>query len=903
MRMNVQFPIFLTLALVMLCLASDASAQISGLTPEQQRLLQQLPPNQRQALLNRFIAQQGAAPVQQPESGVDDAALLLDTEAESDTSDSDEPPRFAAGDSLVVFATRPEDAADDPDIERAIELIAAANPYRLDERGVLPVPGTAGVPIAGLTEALAEVRLAADPLLAGLIIEVVLLPLERYGEAALEPYGYDLFRTARRGTTMPSQPVPTSYVVGPGDKFQIQFYGAQNATYELPVGRDGIVNLPELGPVTVVGLSFDSVRADLERRVSEQLIGTEVSVTLTELRSVQVFLAGDVETPGAYSVTALSTILDVLARGGGILPSGSLRDVRLNRNGQTVGTFDLYQLLLFGNASGNRRVQDGDVVFVAPVGPRVSVSGAVGRPAIYEVRNSLDARGALLLAGGAQAQSLLSSARLQRIDPRNGLAVVGLDLTNDAGLATALRDGDLLVVPGDTEQVDLAVQLTGHVYRPGLYDWSEGMRLSQLLSSSRDVRPEADTGYVLIERQASPNSEIEVLSADIAAIWRKPSVTDDPLLAARDRVYVFSRTADQGRAVYLPEILQRLRRQSRSGEPAAIVRVGGFVNQPGEYPLEVGMAVSDLLRAGGGLAESAYPETAELSRFSLSGAAERRTHLVDIDLAAVLGLDAAADVALRAADYLNIRQISRWSEQELIELRGEVRFPGEYPVSQGETLSSVLQRAGGLTDFAFPEGSVFTRVALREREREQLDTLANRIESDLAALALSDTAQTEALTIGRSLLAQIENTEPAGRLVIDLESVLTSVDGRDIFVRDGDVLFVPPRSQEVTVIGEVQYATSHLWEPSVTRDDYIDRSGGVTVKADERRIYVVRANGEVVVSNRSRFFSRSRGFDIRPGDTIVVPLDTDRVKPLVLWSSATQILYNLAIAAAAVNSF
>ncbi|MEO0580440.1 MAG: SLBB domain-containing protein, partial [Pseudomonadota bacterium] len=341
----------------------------------------------------------------------------------------------------------------------------------------------------------------------------------------------------------------------------------------------------------------------------------------------------------------------------------------------------------------------------------------------------------------------------------------------------------------------------------------------------------------------------------------------------------------------------------RSGEPAAIVRVGGFVNQPGEYPLEVGMAVSDLLRAGGGLAESAYPETAELSRFSLSGAAERRTHLVDIDLAAVLGLDAAADVALRAADYLNIRQISRWSEQELIELRGEVRFPGEYPVSQGETLSSVLQRAGGLTDFAFPEGSVFTRVALREREREQLDTLANRIESDLAALALSDTAQTEALTIGRSLLAQIENTEPAGRLVIDLESVLTSVDGRDIFVRDGDVLFVPPRSQEVTVIGEVQYATSHLWEPSVTRDDYIDRSGGVTVKADERRIYVVRANGEVVVSNRSRFFSRSRGFDIRPGDTIVVPLDTDRVKPLVLWSSATQILYNLAIAAAAVNSF
>ena len=292
-----------------------------------------------------------------------------------------------------------------------MELISGANPYRLNSRGILSLPGTVGVPIAGLTEELAKTRLEADPLLAGMLIEVVLLPLERYGESALEPYGYDVFRTPKSRTGAGNQPAPSNYIVGPGDTLRVQLYGAQDVTYELPVGRDGVINLPELGPVTVVGLSFDALRSDLSRRVAEQLIGTEANVTLTELRSVQVFLAGDVEAPGSYSVTALSTIVDVLAQGGGISETGSLRDIRLNRDGRTVTNFDLYQLLLFGDASGNRRVQDGDVVFVAPVGQRVSVSGAVKRPAIYEIRNRLSARGALQLAGGASAEALLDGAR------------------------------------------------------------------------------------------------------------------------------------------------------------------------------------------------------------------------------------------------------------------------------------------------------------------------------------------------------------------------------------------------------------------------------------------------------------------------------------------------------------
>ncbi len=889
---------------LMLAITGPEIAQIPGLTPQQQALLQQLPPNQRQALLNRLTSSQSAAST--AESGTADAlseTSLLEAQLPAEIAPADEEPRFAAGDSLVVFLNVPDDLEIEPDLEQVKSLAEAGNPYKLDARGVLLLPGTGGISLAGLTEDLAQVRLEADPLLVGLDIEIVLLPLERFGAAALEPYGYEVFeqRLSRAGAR--NQPVPAAYVVGPGDTVRVQLYGAQSVTYELPIDRDGVLSVPEIGPVTVAGLTFDSMREEISRRVADTLIGTEASVTLTELRSVQVFLAGDVESPGTHLVSAMATMLDVLTAGGGVLHSGSLRDIRLNRGGSTVATFDAYQLLLFGDDRGNRRVRDGDVVFVAPVGQRVSISGAVRRPAIYEIRNSLNASGALQLAGGTTARALTSASRLQRIDPENGLEVVSVDLTNPKGRSIALKAGDVLVVPGDTDQVDRAVELIGHVYRPGLHDWTEGLRLSELLSSSRDLLPEADTGYILIERQTVPNGDIEVLSADLERVWSQRGGADDLALKGRDRIYVFSRTPDQNRNVFMRDILDKLTRQATSAGPSAIARIGGTVNAPGDYPLEAGMTVSDLLRAGGGLAESAYRRTAELSRYETDGNGARNAVLIEVDLDSVLNGDLAADMALQPFDYLNIKQITRWEAEQIVEIRGEVVFPGEYPVYRGESLSSLLERAGGLTEFAFPEGSIFTRETLKQREREQLDSLASRIESDLAALALSDTAQSEALSIGRSLLSQIENTDPAGRLVISLDSILSGANERDVLLRDGDLLVVPPKSQEVTVIGEVQYATSHLWESGVDRDEYIARSGGATVKADKRRTYVVRANGEVVVGNRSRFFARSRGFDVRPGDTIVVPLDTDRVKPLVLWSSATQILYNLAIAAAAVNSF
>ena len=221
----------------------------------------------------------------------------------------------------------------------------------------------------------------------------------------------------------------------------------------------------------------------------------------------------------------------------------------------------------------------------------------------------------------------------------------------------------------------------------------------------------------------------------------------------------------------------------------------------------------------------------------------------------------------------------------------------------------MVERAGGLTDAAFPEGAIFLREMLRQREQEQIDALARRLEADIATLSLEarDTSGAQTLETGESLLRQLREVDAVGRLVIDLEQLAARTTAaelvNDVELRNGDRLLVPKQSQEVTVLGETQQNTSHLFQAGLSRDDYIDMSGGLTRRADKRRIYVVRASGAVVAGNRSRWFGRRQGADLRPGDTVVVPLDTDRIRPLTFWTNVTQILYQSALAVAAIQTF
>ncbi|MGH8236556.1 MAG: polysaccharide biosynthesis/export family protein, partial [Steroidobacteraceae bacterium] len=275
------------------------------------------------------------------------------------------------------------------------------NPYKLDKWGILDVAELGPIPLAGLTEDEATARIAAEVRLQDFIVHVMRLPLRPIGTEALKPFGYDLFSGAP-STFAPATdvPVPAEYVVGPGDRVELQLFGNTKGRYSLVVGRDGRINFPELGPIAVGGRRFEDVRNDLEERVRQQMIGTQASISIGELRSIRVFVLGDALTPGSYTVSGLSTMTNALFVSGGVKKSGSLRNIQLKRNGRTVSTLDLYDLLLKGDTSADQRVLPGDVIFVAPIGATVGLGGEVRRPAIYELKDETTASQLLQLAGG-----------------------------------------------------------------------------------------------------------------------------------------------------------------------------------------------------------------------------------------------------------------------------------------------------------------------------------------------------------------------------------------------------------------------------------------------------------------------------------------------------------------------
>jgi protein involved in polysaccharide export with SLBB domain len=420
----------------------------------------------------------------------------------------------------------------------------------------------------------------------------------------------------------------------------------------------------------------------------------------------------------------------------------------------------------------------------------------------------------------------------------------------------------------------------------------------------------------MIRREIPPEEKVEVISANLERALAARGSADDPELRPRDQITVFDLSASRERVV--APVIRTLELQASPDHPAQVVSIDGRVKAPGRYPLEPAMRVSDLIRAGGSLDDSAFGGEAELTRYRIVDGNARQTSLIQVDLSAIRHGDASADIRLEPYDVLVIKMVPQWEEPGTIELAGEVRFPGKYPIRRGETLSSVLHRAGGFTDLAFEEGAVYIREELKKREKEELDLLTNRLQSDLAALSLEAVASSAAtpnssggaagattgLAVGQTLIAQLRDTKPVGRLVINVNRVMKGRVGgpEDVMVRDGDRLLVPKKLQEITILGEVQSPTSHVYRAGLTRDDYIARSGGTTQKADRKRIYIVRANGDVVSGERSGWFRRSRSIEMRPGDTIVVPLDTERIRALPLWQAVTTIIYNLAVALLAVRS-
>lgn len=907
-------------------------------TPEQIRQLQNLSPEQKRALAEQYglldDLETGSPTtdqrLNQPELGrpgdPDDPGALRPVNPyaegvpgsargfDNQLAKALQPPRIQPDDT-VLLDLKLQSAAESGEppvagIDVLLTRALAANPYRLDKFGQLRIPGVRNpIALAGLTAREATARLALEPALNGLAVELKLLSLAPMGRDALKPFGHELFSTVPTGFAPSGDfPVPADYTIGPGDIVKVQLIGNTRGNYQLAVGRNGDIHLPEIGPVSVAGMPFDELQKLVESTVAEQMIGTRAVVSLGNLRSIRVLITGEALHPGSYTLGGLSTMSNALLISGGPTPVGSLRAIQLKRGGKTVSTLDLYDLLLRGDSRHDARIQSGDVLFIAPVGRTAGITGEILRPAIYEYQGSATVADLVALAGGLTPEAAPGRVTIERVDATAGRRLVSVDLGTEAGRRTRLQSGDLLRIESVRPTLADMVTLGGHVYRPGLTQFRAGSRLTDIIRGVDDLRPNADLNYVLIRRELPPDRRVVVLSADIEAAWRKPASPANIVLFPRDQIIVFD--TEGSRSAQLEPVLADLQRQSTREHPAQIVNVDGSVRMPGAYPLESGMRVADLVRAGGSLNEAAFATEAELARYDVINGQTRRTEVHDIDLQAALTGDPAANLLLQPFDLLTIKRLPEWTRRESVNLLGEVRFPGRYAIRRGETLDALLERAGGLTDLAFPEGVVFTRKSLKEREAEQIQDLADRLERDLTALAVQSSQApggqggAQSLAVGQSLLASLRKTKPVGRLAIDLPRILNAPVGSsaDILLKDDDQLIVPRRNQEVTVLGEVQSATSHLYQPGLDRSDYVSLSGGTTKKADNGRIYVVRANGQVVASNGSHWF-RSNDQQIHPGDTIVVPVDTERLPPLPMWTSVTSIIYNLAVAVAAVNSF
>lgn len=877
----------------------DILRQIDGLSPQLRR--------EADRALRSLERSSSRSPLEVPEDPLDPQLVPgepLELPEVEEEEEEDEVERFKGGDLVAVRFSFGEDFEPDEEQEEFLELLQSKNPYRLDIQGNIRFPRMRPIDLSGLGVGQALVRLESEPDFRPFQIELFeIRPVRAEGEE-IELFGYDVFDQGILNFIPTADgTVLTGYTIGPGDWINLQLFGSRDEEYLLEVSPAGTLMVPSVGAVQVAGLTFNQLRDELVLRLKAKILGVDVSVTMAEYRSVRVFVLGEVNRPGSYVLSGLSTMTHALFMSEGIQTTGSLRGVQLKRRGETVATLDLYDLLLRGDTSADARLESGDAVFVPPIGDAIALSGGVRRPAIYEMPASATLEDLVATAGGFVAKANQGEIRIERVESGTGVTAVNIDFGVDR--EHVLQDGDFVTVPLNRDRIQEAVSLQGHVHHPGIYAWAPEMRLTDLLPSAEHLQPNADSRYVLIRREVEPNIRIAVLSADLEQAWAAPQGADNVALQDRDTVQVVEHRTDKRHVV--SELIEELEAQSRSSEEIPVVAVEGAVRDPGPYPLEDGMRVSDLLRAGGGLSESADGTFAELSRRFINEVGHQDLVNIRVDLPEVLRGEAESDLVLNPRDQVIVRTVPRWSEAETVEVRGEVEYPGLYAITRGETLSELLLRCGGLTDDAFVNGAIFLREELRMQEAEQLEYLASRIERDVLSNSVADGISEAEVATGELLVEQLRSSEALGRLVIDLESIIEGDSEEDIVLRAGDELLIPPVSQVVSVFGEVQRPSSHLHQSLLTRDDYIERSGGLTATADKRRIYVVRASGEVVLRHSRRgLFSAFRSVEpvaVSRGDTIVVPIHFRFRSKLELWSTAAQLAYQMAIGTRIIAAF
>ncbi len=509
-------------------------------------------------------------------------------------------------------------------------------------------------------------------------------------DANLKQFGYELF-AGSPDTFAPATevPVPAEYVLGPGDELNIHLYGREDQDLVLVVDREGEIAFPSLGPLSVAGMRFNEAKAFIAEQVKEKLVGVTADISMGKLRSIRIFALGEVERPGSYTVSGLSTISNALFVSGGIKKTGSLRHIQLKRNGRVMAEIDLYDFLLRGNTSDDERLLPGDVVFVPPIGKTASIAGQVVRPAIYELKRERSVGDLIRLAGGLLPTAYKKMALIERIAASGGRSEVKVSLSKRKP-ATMLKNGDLLKVFSVTDYENNPVWLLGHVKRPGKYAWRKGMRLKDILPSADMLLPEAKLDYGVIERESGVNRETSIVHFNVLdAINGKQSVP----LQARDKVYVFKRA------------------QMRE---MPTVQITGSVQKPGKYEAKKNMRLWDLVMAAGGLMRDAMMDDVELYRID---PLSKEATLQSFDLEQALKGDKRNNPQLQDQDRVVVHSVWEVKKRYKVSVNGEVNHPGEFTLTAGMRMTDLLFAAGNVTERAYMQKAEITRYTVENNRR------------------------------------------------------------------------------------------------------------------------------------------------------------------------------------------
>lgn len=690
------------------------------------------------------------------------------------------------------------------------------------------------------------------------------------GVPARQIFGHNLF-TSRNLSFEPSSNLatPVNYRLGPGDEVIIDIWGASENTIRQTISPEGSIQVKDLGPVHLNGMTVKEANSFLQREFSKIYSGiggnepnSQIRLTLGDVRTIQINIMGEVAVPGTYTLSAFSTIFHALYRAGGVNRIGSLRGIKLVRGGKTIENLDVYEFILKGKMSDDIRLQEGDVIIVEPYKSLVEIVGKVKRPMYYELKPTETVASLLKYAGDFTGDAYKKAVRIIRKSGREH-QVYNVDEMDYS--VFRLDDGDLVTIDAVLERFENKVEISGAVYRPGLYQLNgEVNTVKQLIKKAENLRGDAFLNRVILNRERDDYSH-EIIAIDLNGLLNG-TVADIPL--------------KKDDHLYIPSIHDLKEEET--------VSIHGEVQNSGTFLHSDNMTIEDLIVQAGGLREAAATTRVTVTRriknpkSTVYSSKLAETFTFDTKDGLITGAD---DFYLQPFDMVQVRRSPAYQVQRTVTVAGEVLFSGGYALlKKNERLSDLIKRAGGITPEAYIKGGRL----IRKRNDEE-----RRREQDVLRMARSGEGK-DSISIGKLV---ISDTYTVG---IDMEKALANPGGfDDIVLREGDVIYIPEYVNTVKISGSVMYPNTVSWQQGAKLKHYIDMSGGYGDMAKKRKVYIIYLNGMVARAKKSNSHL------IRPGCEIIVPSKREKqgMKLAEILSMSTTTATMAAMVATMVNAF